>query len=447
MKNTSSGTEILNGLTSPCRYDRFTRPLAGEAPVRVHVRMHVYFLGAIEAQSLQFSAHILLRLRWTDPRLEYDKVAPHLPLLVREGTPRERLWTPHIYLVNERESVVMGADRKDVLVTVQPDGTVILSARMKVTLFCLMNLQKFPFDQQHCPLVMESSRLSGDGEQGPAPDRVPAGEPPVQLQLRQLLAGGVGEPHVQPALLHVLRQVRGQLQRADGALRPGPRGGPLHHGLLRAQHPPRRRLVGLLLARPQRRARPHHPRHQHDANVHHADPQHRKFLAQSVVHQSDGDLVHRVHRLHLRLSGRVRLRQHHLAEEEERGAEEGEQQVHPQVHADPDDGEEADGGLFGVEHRPLPVVALRGPGGLRQRPQVLHRQLNSIDSVRTDPGPGYNEVVIPVPTPGAPPGNTNTGFTTMTPQQIAQWIDKRSRVFFPATFILFNVLYWGFVWM
>lgn len=77
--------------------------------------------------------------------------------------------------------------------------------------------------------------------------------------------------------------------------------------------------------------------------------------------------------------------------------------------------------------------------------------VNSIDSLRSDPNvgpkhdPGQTDLVIPVPTPGAPPNNT--GFTTMTPQQIAQWIDRRSRVFFPVTFIVFNVLYWGFVWI
>jgi hypothetical protein len=42
---------------------------------------------------------------------------------------RDRVWTPHVYLVNEQESVVMGADRKDVLMTVEPDGMVVLSAR------------------------------------------------------------------------------------------------------------------------------------------------------------------------------------------------------------------------------------------------------------------------------------------------------------------------------
>lgn len=38
-------------------------------------------------------------------------------------------------------------------------------------------------------------------------------------------------------------------------------------------------------------------------------------------------------------------------------------------------------------------------------------------------------------------------FTTMTPQEIAQWIDKRSRIVFPVSFIVFNILYWSFIWI
>lgn len=37
-------------------------------------------------------------------------------------------------------------------------------------------------------------------------------------------------------------------------------------------------------------------------------------------------------------------------------------------------------------------------------------------------------------------------WTTMTPQEIATWIDKRSRVLFPLLFLLFNVIYWTFVY-
>lgn len=42
-----------------------------------------------------------------------------------------------------------------------------------------------------------------------------------------------------------------------------------------------------------------------------------------------------------------------------------------------------------------------------------------------------------------PTGN----FTTMTPQEIAKWIDIRSRIIFPISFLIFNILYWGlFSW-
>ncbi|VVC43650.1 Hypothetical protein CINCED_3A020704 [Cinara cedri] len=63
---------------------------------------------------------------------------------------------PHVYIVNEHDSNIMGSGRQDILVTVQPDGTVLYSARLKVSLLCMMNLQKFPFDEQTCPLILES---------------------------------------------------------------------------------------------------------------------------------------------------------------------------------------------------------------------------------------------------------------------------------------------------
>ena len=40
---------------------------------------------------------------------------------------------------------------------------------------------------------------------------------------------------------------------------------------------------------------------------------------------------------------------------------------------------------------------------------------------------------------------TGKSFTTMTSSQIAKWIDRKSRIAFPLSFLVFNILYWGSV--
>ncbi|XP_025423922.1 gamma-aminobutyric acid receptor subunit pi-like isoform X2 [Sipha flava] len=157
----SSGNhvEMLMWLTDPCRYDRWTRPSPTDSngktggPTRVFTRVYVYFLGSVEAQQLHFTAHILIRYRWRDDRLVHSSSKSSIQ---GENKLKERVWIPHVYIVNEHDSNIMGSGRQDILVTVQPDGTVLYSARLKVSLLCMMNLQKFPFDEQTCPLILES---------------------------------------------------------------------------------------------------------------------------------------------------------------------------------------------------------------------------------------------------------------------------------------------------
>lgn len=45
-----------------------------------------------------------------------------------------------------------------------------------------------------------------------------------------------------------------------------------------------------------------------------------------------------------------------------------------------------------------------------------------------------------------PEKTEESGWTTMTPQEIAMYIDRRARVFFPCAFLVFNIFYWTFVY-
>lgn len=44
-------------------------------------------------------------------------------------------------------------------------------------------------------------------------------------------------------------------------------------------------------------------------------------------------------------------------------------------------------------------------------------------------------------------GENKTGWTTLTPQQISQWIDSKARVYFPMSFLVFNLFFWTFVYI
>ncbi|XP_055375610.1 pH-sensitive chloride channel 2-like [Condylostylus longicornis] len=160
-----SQTQLIERLTHGCRYDRLERPITylgtGEnktrLPVNVFARAYIYFMQSLEAHDLQFKIHALLQMRFVDPRLAFSDIAPsrNQPIL-GEASLRQALWIPHIFFANERDSSILGTDQKDVLTSISGDGTVILSIRIQATLYCWMNLRKFPFDEQHCATNLES---------------------------------------------------------------------------------------------------------------------------------------------------------------------------------------------------------------------------------------------------------------------------------------------------
>ncbi|TMW45247.1 hypothetical protein DOY81_009673, partial [Sarcophaga bullata] len=156
-------TQLINRLTASCRYDRLERPYVLEngtqtnAPVSVYVRVYIYVLQNLDTSDLQFKTHGLIQMRYNDPRLAFSKFAPsRTQPIMGESSLRSLIWVPHIFLANEHDSNVLGTNEKDILTAINPNGTVIISSRIQATLYCWMKLQKFPFDEQFCPTVLES---------------------------------------------------------------------------------------------------------------------------------------------------------------------------------------------------------------------------------------------------------------------------------------------------
>lgn len=123
------------------------------------MRIYVYLLQNLNSDLLQFKMHALLQLSFKDQRLAYKEFAPErTETLLGQKHLSERLWLPHIFFANERESSILGTDEKDVLTSISRDGNVIISTRLQASLYCWMNFKKFPFDQQYCSTMLESCK-------------------------------------------------------------------------------------------------------------------------------------------------------------------------------------------------------------------------------------------------------------------------------------------------
>ncbi|XP_001357942.3 glycine receptor subunit alpha-4 isoform X1 [Drosophila pseudoobscura] len=155
-------TELIARLTDSCRYDRLEPPTtlsdSGDSdPVDVYARFYIYVLKNLDSSDLQFMVQGLLQFRYVDPRLAFTTYAPSRKQPVMgQAILRQSLWVPHIFLANEQSSTVLGTNEKDMLTTIYPDGTVLISTRIQATLYCWMNFQKFPFDEQKCTTILES---------------------------------------------------------------------------------------------------------------------------------------------------------------------------------------------------------------------------------------------------------------------------------------------------
>ena len=77
----------------------------------------------------QFDVHIMLQFRYLDNRLKFSNIAPYLIQIHGGKFAHDLIWTPTVYVSNEPSSAIMGSGVKDILVSIDPSGMVILNTR------------------------------------------------------------------------------------------------------------------------------------------------------------------------------------------------------------------------------------------------------------------------------------------------------------------------------
>ena len=94
-----------------------------------------------------------------DSRLEFLNFTRGIVEIKGEDWITAHIWTPNIFIENERESSLKQTTRDSSFVRISPLGEVVFHYRVRTLLVCDMDLQRFPHDTQNCTMRLESCEL------------------------------------------------------------------------------------------------------------------------------------------------------------------------------------------------------------------------------------------------------------------------------------------------
>lgn len=134
-------------------YNKYLRPFFDtDGPVTVGMSLDIASIDTISEINMDYTATIFLRQRWTDERLVFEGNKS----LSLDGRLVELLWVPDTFIVDSKKSFLHDITVENRLIRIFPNGTVLYALRITTTVACNMDLTKYPMDRQTCTLQLES---------------------------------------------------------------------------------------------------------------------------------------------------------------------------------------------------------------------------------------------------------------------------------------------------
>uniref|UniRef100_A0AAQ6AB41 Gamma-aminobutyric acid type A receptor beta3 subunit n=1 Tax=Amphiprion ocellaris TaxID=80972 RepID=A0AAQ6AB41_AMPOC len=113
----------------------------------------------IDFQLWDYTLTMYFQQYWRDKRLAYAGIPLNLTL---DNRVADQLWVPDTYFLNDKKSFVHGVTVKNRMIRLHPDGTVLYGLRITTTAACMMDLRRYPLDEQNCTLEIESYGYTTD---------------------------------------------------------------------------------------------------------------------------------------------------------------------------------------------------------------------------------------------------------------------------------------------
>uniref|UniRef100_A0A8D3DTI8 Gamma-aminobutyric acid type A receptor subunit beta3 n=1 Tax=Scophthalmus maximus TaxID=52904 RepID=A0A8D3DTI8_SCOMX len=140
-------------------YDIRLRPDFGGRPVAVGMSIDVASIDMVSEVNMDYTLTMYFQQYWRDKRLAYAGIPLNLTL---DNRVADQLWVPDTYFLNDKKSFVHGVTVKNRMIRLHPDGTVLYGLRITTTAACMMDLRRYPLDEQNCTLEIESYGYTTD---------------------------------------------------------------------------------------------------------------------------------------------------------------------------------------------------------------------------------------------------------------------------------------------
>ncbi|XP_024293485.1 gamma-aminobutyric acid receptor subunit rho-1-like [Oncorhynchus tshawytscha] len=141
-------------------HDFTMRPAFGGPPIPVGVDVQVESLDTISEVDMDFTMTLYLRHYWKDERLSFTST--NNQSMTFDSRLAKKIWVPDMFFVHSKRSFIHDTTTDNVMLRVYPDGNVLYSLRVTVTAMCNMDLSRFPLDTQTCSLEIESYAYTDD---------------------------------------------------------------------------------------------------------------------------------------------------------------------------------------------------------------------------------------------------------------------------------------------
>ncbi|XP_077441241.1 gamma-aminobutyric acid receptor subunit gamma-3 isoform X3 [Vanacampus margaritifer] len=147
----SHATEILNGLLK--EYDRKLRPDIGVKPTVIDVDILVNSIGPVSSINMEYQIDIIFAQTWTDSRLSYNST---VKILTLNSNMVGLIWLPDTIFRNAKNADAHWITMPNQLLRIWNDGKILYTLRLTINAECQLQLHNFPMDEHSCPLIFSS---------------------------------------------------------------------------------------------------------------------------------------------------------------------------------------------------------------------------------------------------------------------------------------------------